>query len=533
MKKFSKIVLLTIMLVVTLANTVFAGGDRYIISKELVYESNRKTPLPAGFVEVFVGNTNFVQYQKDYEIIITPTPDEMKEDEYGNLYAYFDVSGLYPKEKFKVTIKRDLEIENFEVDIPARTDSVVNEETSQFIESSKRIDSDEPEIISKAKEITEGISTDYKKAQAIFEYVNVNMSYDTSSAYANQGALAAFENMKGVCEEFTTLFVAFCRAVDIPSRAIEGYKIEEVYESGDTSGDISGDVGVLVERNLANHVWAEIYLDGFGWLPVEPTIIYTINGERAPYFDSFCRLEKPEYIAMGIYNYEKANRRIKGVSETKFVETIVAKEDVQQEKQNTFTDLGTVEWAKADIQNLYSRGIVEGYSSSIYGPENKISRIEFICMLSRLLEYYDTQASEGGMVYYYQDYDQNHWSKDEYDYLLRCYQARNPSDRSAMGFDEIIQIFGLGNFYMNKAITRAEVVAMMDIFLDATTDSSISFSDVKRSTNFRDSIIKAASNGLINGYPDGTYRPNNPITRAEMAVILGRYISGNIYTITE
>ena len=102
-----------------------------------------------------------------------------------------------------------------------------------------------------------------------------------------------------------------------------------------------------------------------------------------------------------------------------------------------------------------------------------------------------------------------------------------------MGFDEIIQIFGLGNFYMNKAITRAEVVAMMDIFLDATTDSSISFSDVKRSTNFRDSIIKAASNGLINGYPDGTYRPNNPITRAEMAVILGRYISGNIYTITE
>ena len=204
---------------------------------------------------------------------------------------------------------------------------------------------------------------------------------------------------------------------------------------------------------------------------------------------------------------------------------------IQTEKQNTFTDINSVEWAKDDIQTLYSKGIVEGYSDFEYGPENKISRIEFICMLSRMLEYYGTQAAEGGMVYYYQDYDKKHWSKDEYDYLLRCYQVRNPGDRSAMGFDSIIEVFGVGNFYMNKAITRAEVVALMDIFLDEVYDSSISFSDVKWSTNFRDSIMKAASNGLINGYPDGTYKPNNPITRAEMAVILGRYISGNVYTL--
>ena len=37
------------------------------------------------------------------------------------------------------------------------------------------------------------------------------------------------------------------------------------------------------------------------------------------------------------------------------------------------------------------------------------------------------------------------------------------------------------------------------------------------------------SKNVINGYKDGTFKPNNPITRAEMAVILGRYISGNIY----
>lgn len=526
MKKFSKMILLTLTLIATLATSVFAGENDYIVSKELVYESVRNTVLPSGFVEILVGNTNFVQYQKDNEIVITPMPDEMREDEFGNLYAYFDLSGLLPGQKFKVTIKRDCEVENFEMDIPTRSDSVINDETEMFLEPSYRIESDEPEIIAKAKEITEGISTDYKKAQAIFEYVNVNMSYDTSEAYANQGALSAFKNMKGVCEEFTTLFIALCRAIDIPSRAIEGYKIEDVYSSGDNSGDIIG-------KNLVNHVWAEIYLDGYGWVPVEPTVIYLLNGERAPYFNSFCRLEKPEYVAIGIYNFEKANRRMRGVDETKYVEKITPKDEILPERKNTFTDIGSVAWAQDNIQSLYAKGIVEGYSAFEYGPENKISRIEFICMLSRLLKYYDTQAAEGGMVYYYQDYDKNHWSVDEYDYLLRCYQTRNPSDRSAMGFDEIIKVFGVGNFYMNKAITRAEAVALMDLFLDDVSDSSISFSDVKWSTNFRNSIMKAAANGLINGYPDGTYRPNSPITRAEMAVILGRYISANVYGITK
>lgn len=530
MKNFSRMLLMTLLLITALANCVFASENEYIVTKEMVYESTRKNnPLPSGFVEVLVGNVNFVQYQEDNEIVITPMPDEIREDDFGNLYAYFDVSGLLPGQKFKVTIKRDCESKTFSMDIPARTDSVLNSETLKFLEPSNRIESDEPEIIAKAKEITEGISTDYKKAQAIFEYVNVNMLYDTSSSYANQGALAAFKSMKGVCEEFTTLFIAMCRAVDVPSRAIEGYKVEGVYESGDRTGDAD----VLVGRKLVNHVWAEIYLDDFGWVPVEPTVIYTINGERAAYLNSFCKIEEPEYIAVGVYNFEKANRRIKGVNETKYEEKVMLKSEVQPEVQNTFADLGSVAWAAADIQNLYTRGIVEGYSATEYGPENKISRIEFICMLSRLLAYYDTQYAEQGMVYYYQDYDENHWSKDEYDYLMRCYQIINPSDKSAMGFNSIAEVFGSGKIYMNKAITRGEVVALMDYFLEDSYDSSISFSDVKWSTKFENSIMKAASNGLINGYPDGTYRPNNPITRAEMAVVLGRYISGNIYTITE
>ncbi len=519
MKNTKKILLMITLMFVFLMGTAFASERNYVLTKEYTYESLRASgAITSGFVEILIGNVNFVQYQDDNELIITPLPDEIRYDDLGNVYAYFDLSGLRPKQDFKITVKRECKVESYDELIPARTNSVVNDENKMYLEPSEYIESDDVELISKAKQITEEATTDYKKAEAIFEYVNVNMSYDESSAYANKGAASALKNMKGVCEEFTTLFVAMCRAVDIPSRAVEGYQIEDV-ESGDK----------IVEYKLLNHVWAEIYLDEFGWVPVEPTVIYKVNGERKPYLDSFCAMKDPNYVAVGIYNHEKPNRRMKAVKEKEFTEKIVVKEDILPDKQNTFDDINDYEWAKDAIQSLYAKGVVNGYSEEKYGPENNITRIEFICMLSRLLKYYDTQCIEKGLVYYYQDYDQNHYSKKDYDYLMRCYAIfEDVPDISSLGFNEITDVFGTGKFNMDKPITRAEVVAMMEPFIDDLDTSGCELTDIN-SSKFRNSILKAYASGLINGYPDGTFKPNNPITRAEMAVILGRYISGNIY----
>lgn len=526
MKNIRKILLMVTLLFVFLVGTAFASEKNYILNKEYTYESLKSSgALTSGFVEILIGNVDFVQYQDDNEVMITPIPDEIREDDLGNIYAYFDLSGLRPNQNFKITVKRDSKVESYDELIPARTNSVINEENEIFTEPSEYIESDDPELISKAKQVTENATTDYKKAEAIFEYVNINMSYDESSAYANKGALSALKNMKGVCEEFTTLFVAMCRAVDIPSRAIEGYQIEDVVSGDAVSGD------VVVGQKLLNHVWAEIYLDEFGWVPVEPTIIYKVNGERKAYLNSFCKMEDPTYVAVGIYNHEKPNRRMKSVKEKAFTEKVILKEDALPDRQNKFNDIETYGWAKDAIQSLYAKEIVNGYSDEKYGPENSITRIEFICMLSRLLRYYDTQAMEKGMVYYYQDYDESHYSKKDYDYLMRCYAVLEDSpDISSLGFNELVDVFGVGMLDMNKPITRAEVVALMDAFMDEDDDTECELTDINNS-RFKSSIIKAYSNGLINGYPDGTFKPDNQITRAEMSVILNRYIAGNIYVL--
>ena len=65
------------------------------------------------------------------------------------------------------------------------------------------------------------------------------------------------------------------------------------------------------------------------------------------------------------------------------------------------------------------------------------------------------------------------------------------------------------------------------------------FTDVKSSDWYRDAVIWAYQNGIVNGYGNGKFGPNDPITREQMAAILYRFsdlyglntdIAGNIYT---
>lgn len=521
MRRFNKHLLITIFILsIMLVSTAFAGENDYRLVREMIYKNAKKTDVKTGFVEIMIGTKDTVQYQEDGDIVINPAPDKLSEDEFGNIYAYFDLAGLQAGSEFRVRIQRDVSLDTYEKEISVRTDSASGVE-EVYYEPQKKVESDADEIVSKAKELTYELSSDYKKALAIFEYVNTQMDYSTSDSYANKGALSAMKNKKGVCEEFSTLYVAMCRAVGIPARLVEGYKFNL---KDDTLKNDDAKEGY----DLVSHVWSEICLDGYGWVPVETCVIYAPGGERIAYTDSFCRMEDIEYIATGIYNSNRPNRKMQSVIETSFNESLVKLEDAEIE-EHEFDDVGeNYSWCKDAIDNLYNLGIVNGYTYREYAPSKNISRIEFMAMLSRCLEYMNYYPAKGGLVYYHLDYDQSHWSKPEYDYLMRCYQTVDPSDIVSMGYYTLSGVFG-SSIQMDKPITREEVVALMDCFLDETYINN-AFTDTETS-RFKSSILKAYDSGLINGYEDGSFRPTNPITRAEMAVILNRYISRYKYVI--
>lgn len=81
-----------------------------------------------------------------------------------------------------------------------------------------------------------------------------------------------------------------------------------------------------------------------------------------------------------------------------------------------------------------------------------------------------------------------------------------------------------GTFKPNKAISRAEFCHMLNAALGNKGTRDIVFSDVPKSEWFYNDVSKAVSASFVSGYEDKTFRPNSPISRQEAAVVLARII---------
>ena len=79
------------------------------------------------------------------------------------------------------------------------------------------------------------------------------------------------ENREGSCSHFASAAVIMCRYAGIPARYAEGYVIKP---ADFPSGTALGSSATVSVSDLRGHAWAEIYLDGFGWYPVEFTSGY-------------------------------------------------------------------------------------------------------------------------------------------------------------------------------------------------------------------------------------------------------------------
>jgi hypothetical protein len=88
----------------------------------------------------------------------------------------------------------------------------------------------------------------------------------------------------------------------------------------------------------------------------------------------------------------------------------------------------------------------------------------------------------------------------------------------------VIKGYEEGTFKPNANITRGEFAAVIArTFNIGTGTVKASFNDIDGDWA-KDAIMALASNGIINGYEDGTFRANNYITRAEIVAIISRII---------
>lgn len=82
---------------------------------------------------------------------------------------------------------------------------------------STKIESRDPKIVKLAKEITEEKETAWEKVEAIYDWVREHVKYQPGPL---KGALAALKDETGDCEELSSLFIAMCRAINVPARTV-------------------------------------------------------------------------------------------------------------------------------------------------------------------------------------------------------------------------------------------------------------------------------------------------------------------------
>ncbi|MBH0228824.1 S-layer homology domain-containing protein [Halobacillus yeomjeoni] len=93
----------------------------------------------------------------------------------------------------------------------------------------------------------------------------------------------------------------------------------------------------------------------------------------------------------------------------------------------------------------------------------------------------------------------------------------------------IISGYPDGTFKPNVEVTRGQVALMVvrDLYPNATPQQSNPFKDVSKGKYYTNAVRVAYEKGIINGYPDQIFKPNAYITRAEVAVIVDRAYSLN------
>ena len=150
---------------------------------------------------------------------------------------------------------------------------------------------------------------------------------------------------------------------------------------------------------------------------------------------------------------------------------------------------------------------IVGYPDSTVRPQNGITRAEVATIFFRLLTD-ETRNANSTKSNSYSDVAAGAW----YNHAI--------STLSAMG---IVKGDSQGKFNPNAPITRAEFAAIAARFDDKANTTAVDFSDIA-SHWAKDEISAAANNGWINGYTDGTFRPNNKITRAEAMTLVNRVL---------
>lgn len=173
-------------------------------------------------------------------------------------------------------------------------------------------------------------------------------------------------------------------------------------------------------------------------------------------------------------------------------------------KQTNFKDAASIT-GKTEIEFLAGKGIINGYANGYFYPAAPVTRVQSALMLNRAIVFSDDPAPNP----HYADVNE-----------------------SSFGYDVIAKMTEEGIFSGNNnrfdadgQLTRAQMAKIVVEAFDLKGSTEQSFNDVAGDHWAKEYISILVSNGITIGYPDGSFKPNKPISREEFSIMLARELA--------
>ncbi|KRE69759.1 discoidin domain-containing protein [Paenibacillus sp. Soil750] len=179
-----------------------------------------------------------------------------------------------------------------------------------------------------------------------------------------------------------------------------------------------------------------------------------------------------------------------------------------------FTDLAKVTWAKEIIESLAARGIINGMENGSFEPTRPVTRYEFLQILMNALDLSESQA-----VSKFTDVKVGSW----------YYEALSSAEQLG-----IVTGNGDGTFGGERVITREEMAVMtyrallLNRMINTSAVSDGGYIDQAMISTYASEAIAALKGAsFINGFIDGSFKPQGVATRAEAATVIFNIMLGN------
>lgn len=171
----------------------------------------------------------------------------------------------------------------------------------------------------------------------------------------------------------------------------------------------------------------------------------------------------------------------------------------------TFKDVGDNFWAKDEINYLFEQKIMNGYDG-LFQPNKHITKAQAAIVLAKALDL----KPNGNSKLIFKDVSENHHA---YDAILAVVEEG---------------IFPKETYFKpNEPMTRKGVAEVIVNAFQLQDLGDIQFKDVPKSADGYQAITTLAENDIAKGYEDGTFKPNQKVTRAEFSIFMVRALNND------